>query len=281
MITLDPSSNVFICGPVASGKTHLLNTWLKTENRFVRFDYAGEVTGDPNVEHFTHPGPLLDRLEENPYYFRVAYHPGKNVMEHYRWVQRAIWMLDTPRYLAMDEYHRVCPQTTKLDEDVEYSLRMARHNQLGIIGLTQRPQDVHKLFVDSCRKCIVYRSQEGNFLDACANHWGDDVADCVEHLRPLVFDDVRKITKQVPQCVVITRDGNPPVVYDFTTDKTIPCTVFIDQEYPRTLGGAPTEETSNDNIPPSPDNGTPTEGGEFNGEHVPVRDTPGNGADGN
>jgi hypothetical protein len=228
MISLDESQNVFVCGPVCSGKTNLLNTWLKEHNRYIRFDYTGETLNAPNVEHVYKLKPLLDRLEENPLYFRISYHPGKNVMEHYRWVQKCIWMLDTPRVLAMDEYHRVCPQTTKLDEDVEYSLRMARHNLLGIIGLSQRPQDVAKLFIDSCRKCVIYKSQEGNFLDACANHWGDDVASAVEKLRPLVHNDVTKVTKQVPQCVVVTRDGQAPKIYDFSNDGWIPIQSFLE-----------------------------------------------------
>jgi hypothetical protein len=233
VIPLDESTNVFVCGPVCSGKTNLLNVWLEKHNRYVRFDYTGETTGNPGIEHVYNPSALLDRLEKNPYYYRLSYHPGKNVMEHYRWCQRAIWMFpEASRVLAMDEYHRVCPQIGKLDEDVETCLRMARHNQLGIIGLSQRPQDVHKLFVDSCRRCIIYRSQEGNFLDACANHWGDDVAECVEQLRPLVYNDVTKECKQVPQCVVVTRDGALATVYDFQTDSSVYVNEFLEGKRP-------------------------------------------------
>ena len=230
MIEIIPATNVGIFGPVCSGKTNLLNVWLQTENRYVRFDYTGEtINGPADVEHFHDPLHLLDRLEQNPFYFRIAYHPGKNVMEHYRWCQRALWVFDTPRWLVMDEFHRVCPQGPRLDEDVETALRLARHNQLGIIGASQRPQDVAKLFVDSCRMCVVYRSQEENFLNACAGHWGNDVADSVEALRPLIYDDVAKITKQVPQCVVITRDGQTARVYDFATDTFIPIEQFLNR----------------------------------------------------
>jgi hypothetical protein len=260
MIPLDESTNVFVCGPVCSGKTNLLNVWLKTHNRYVRFDYTGETTGNVGIEHIHNPHVLLDTIERRPYYFRIAYHPGKNVMEHYRWCQRVIWMFDAPRVLAMDEFHRVCPQTTKLDEDVEYALRMARHNQLSIIGLSQRPQDVHKLFVDSCRRCIIYRSQEGNFLDACANHWGDDVAECVETLRPLVHNDVTKQTKQVPQCVVVTRDGNIAQVYDFQTDSYVTVTEFLQGKQPEGQTQE-TEETPQDESPSKDIREAGTQGG--------------------
>ncbi len=230
MITPTPCTNIFVVGPVCSGKTNLINTWLLTENRYVRFDYTGETINFPGVEHFYKPLPLLDRLDKNPYYFRCAYHPGKDVMEHYRWCQRAIWMIDEPRWLVMDEYHRVCPQNRALDEDVEAALRLARHNQLGIIGGTQRPQDVNKLFVDSCRMCVIFRSQEENFLNACAGHWGNDVADAVATMRPLVYDDVSKRVVQVQQCAVVTRDGQAPRIYDFATDQFTPIGEFLNNK---------------------------------------------------
>lgn len=230
MIEIIPSTNVGIFAPVASGKTYLINQWLKNENRYLRFDYTGETTNDTGVEHFYQPKPLLERLLENPYYFRIAYHPGVNVMEHYRWCSRALWQLNTARWLVMDEYHRVCPQRMNLDPDVETSLRLARHNLLGIIGATQRPQDVSKLFVDSCRMCVIYHSQEENFLNACAGHWGSDVAEAIEQLRPNVYDDVSKISIQVPQCVIVTRDGREARIYDFKTDKFVNVTQFLNGE---------------------------------------------------
>jgi hypothetical protein len=124
---------------------------------------------------------------------------------------------------------------------------------LGIVGLSQRPQDVHKLFVDSCRRCIIYRSQEGNFLDACGNHWGDDVAECVENLRPLVYNDVTKVVKQVPQCVVVTRDGEPAKVYDFQTDSYVTVGEFLEGKRPER--GQPTEEEESELESQRNDNG--------------------------
>lgn len=224
MIKLTESTNAFFCGPVRSGKTFLLRKLLAEHNRYVRFDYTGETMkeGDATVEHFYKPLPLLERLEKNPFYFRIAYHPGKNVMEHYKWCQRAIWQFDTPRLLAIDEVHRVFPQGPKLDEDAETAIRLARHNQLALIGASQRPQDVIKIYIDSCDLCVIYRSQEENFLNACAGHWGSEVADAVETMRPLIYRDVTKKVIQVPQCVVIVRDGNPARLYDFKTDEFLP-----------------------------------------------------------
>src|SRR5271157_3950498 len=229
MIHLNPASNASVFGPVASGKTNLMREWLTRENRYVRFDYVGDTwrEADTTVEHINSLPKFVDRLEKNPYYFKIAYHPGKQVMEHYLWVQRALWILNTPRWLAVDEYHKICPQTPLLDEDVEYSLRFARHNQLGIIGMSQRPQDVHKLFVSSCRLCVVFMSQEENYLNACAGHWGSDVADAVSQLRPLIYDDTTGVVQQKQQCVVITRDGRPATVYDFATDSFTPIAVFL------------------------------------------------------
>jgi hypothetical protein len=227
MIKLTECNNIFVVGPVSSGKTNLINVWLENINRYVRFDYTGETTGKSGVEHCHTPFTLLERMEKNQYFYRIAYHPGKNVMEHYKWCQKVVWAFDEPRWLIMDEYHRVCPQNKGLDPDVESALRLARHNQLGIVGASQRPQDVNKLYVDSCRMCVIFRSQEENFLNACAGHWGDQVADAVAVCRPNVYDEVNKISKQVPQCVVVTRDGREAQVYDFGNDQFVPVSTFL------------------------------------------------------
>jgi hypothetical protein len=171
-------------------------------------------------------------------FFRIAYHPGREVMEHYRWCQRALWTLNTPRWFALDECHRVFGQRNAMDEDAEYLIRLARHNQIGVIGMTQRPQDVQKLFVDSCRMCVIFRSQEENFLNACAGHWGNEVAEAVEQLRPLIYNDRTKAVKQIQQCCVVTRDGQQPRIYDFKTDVFIPIDRFLDGDH---SGGEPEE----------------------------------------
>lgn len=250
MIPLTESSNVFLCGPVRSGKTYQLEEWLGGLYRYLRFDYTGETRKlhDPTIEHYFSPRELLARLRDKPYFFRIAYHPGRNVMEHYRWCQRALWMLDSPRWLVMDEFHRVCSQRAPLDEDMESALRLARHNLLGIIGASQRPQDVQKLFIDSCLMCVVFRSQEENYLNACRGHWGDDVGEAIEQLRPLVYHDVTGKVKQLQQCVIIRRDGTEPQVYDYATQSTVTVTEFLNGKRPS--AAPPEEEESADEPDP-------------------------------
>ena len=236
-LQINDCTNVGVFAPVCSGKTFLMNEWLKTQNRFIRFDYTGETISQPGLEHFNSPKEMLLRLKDEDkggeYFFRISYHPGRDVMEHYRWCQRAIWVLNSPRWFALDEFHKICPQKgTYLDPDVETLLRLARHNQMGVIGMSQRPQDINKLFIDSCRMCVIFHSQEENFLNACAGHWGNDVADAVENLRPLIYNDRTKQIKQVQQCCVVTRDGLPPRVYDFKTDSFVSVDNFLTGKSP-------------------------------------------------
>src|SRR4029077_8116029 len=145
-LELTDCTNVGVFAPVCSGKTFLMNQWLSVQNRFLRFDYTGETMNDSSVEHFHSPRELLLRFRDDSkgggLFFRIAYHPGREVMEHYRWCQRALWTLNTPRWFALDECHRIFGQRNAMDEDAEYLIRLARHNQIGVIGMTQRPQDV-------------------------------------------------------------------------------------------------------------------------------------------
>jgi hypothetical protein len=270
-LELTDCTNVGVFAPVCSGKTFLMNQWLSQQNRFLRFDYTGETMNDSSVEHFHSPRELLLRLRDEDlgggYFFRIAYHPGREVMEHYRWCQRALWTLDTPRWFALDECHRIFGQRNAMDADAEYLIRLARHNQIGVIGMTQRPQDVQKLFVDSCRMCVIFRSQEENFLNACAGHWGNEVADVVENLRPLIYLDKTKEVKQIQQCVVVTRDGQQPRIYDFKTDRFIPMDVFLSGDH----NGQPEQEEETEQEVPEGE-------GEENGDGAFHRDSRSSGA---
>jgi hypothetical protein len=208
----------FVCGPVASGKTHLIKTWLATDNRHVIFDGTGEFLDDPGREQvWANPKALYERLKKNPYYYRVVYQPGVDREEDFSWVLKAMWWIDFPKLLVCDEFHEICPVEYK-SQDVEMMLRFARHDKLGFVGASQRIADVNKLYTSACRMVILFQTHEARDLDAIDSRWG--CARMVEELRPLLHDDVSGVTKQIPQCVVIEK-GKKPYVYDFKTQSEL------------------------------------------------------------
>jgi hypothetical protein len=93
-------------------------------------------------------------------------------------------------------------------------MRYARHNHLAIIGASQRIADVHKLFTSGARKVVIFYTQEARDLIAVRDRWGSECEEMVANLRPLLYNDQSKITRQIPQAVVIEK-GSQPKIYDF------------------------------------------------------------------
>lgn len=222
MIQLGPCEIVSAFGPVASGKTYLINEWLKTQNRYVRFDVTGETIDSPGVEHIWHsPAELYDRLtdEKRMHFFRIAYHPGNDLEGDFYECLRVLWRSPVHKLLVCDEIHEICP-VNETPDYVRTMLRYARHNHLAIIGASQRIADVSKLFTSCCRMVVLYWTQEARDVSAIQDRWGSQTAEAVRNLRPLIFDDVSKQVRQIPQCVVCTK-MRPPYIYDFKTDSEI------------------------------------------------------------
>jgi hypothetical protein len=215
MIELGQCEITAVFGPMASGKTYLIeHEWLPNQNRYVRFDATGESLDDPSVEHiYKSPRGLYERLERNPYYFRVSYHPGTDIREDFYHVTRCLWRLQVYKLLVCDEFHEVC-SVNETPQFVQTAMRYARHNHLAIIGASQRIADVHKLFTSGARKVIIFYTQEARDLGAVRDRWGAEAEIMVANLRPLLYDDRTKSVRQIPQCVVIEK-GSKPKIYDF------------------------------------------------------------------
>ena len=135
MIQLGPCEITGVFGPMASGKTFLINQWLKQgQNRYVRFDATGETCDDPGVEHiWQSPAGLWARLKANPYFFQLAYHPGSDMEEDFRYALQCLWRIDTYKMLVCDEFHEVC-SVNETPKYVKTMLRYARHAHLAMIG---------------------------------------------------------------------------------------------------------------------------------------------------
>lgn len=206
----------FVCGPVSSGKTHLIKQWLSTDARHVIFDGTGEFLEDNSREQiWASPKKLWERLKANPYCFQIVYTPGRDRLSDFSWALNCLWWTDAPsKTFVCDEFHEICPVSMSND-DVEMMLRFARHNKLGFVGASQRIADVSKLYTSGCRVVILFHTLEARDLEAIQDRWR--CAKMVENLRPLLYDDDTETTKQVPQCVVIIK-GQKPFIYDFASD---------------------------------------------------------------
>jgi GTPase SAR1 family protein len=214
MIPLPGAQNVFVVGPVASGKSYLLNSWLNPLSAVVVYDVAQEYIDDNSFEHISQIKALIDRLEDDPVRFRIAYHPSRPA--DFQLVLRVLWQLDLERYLFIDEVQEVSHE-----QIFDTAVRHARKRLLGIVSATQAIKDVSPNYRRNARMVVFFQIAEGNDLDAIRESWGSEVRDAVRELRPLIYDDISEKMEQAPQCLVYSRARKEYRIYDLGTSNEI------------------------------------------------------------
>lgn len=192
---------VYVCGPVSSGKSFLIRQWLEMCERGLMYDSAGEFD---DAERYTQiwgsPKELLHRLEENPYYYRIAYHP-RNFGEDFYWAATGMSLQNMPRWFFVEEVHEVA-SFNSVHEQMTNLLKYSRKMQLGLVCSSQRIADITKELTSAARMVVLFYTDESRDLEAIRERYGDDVYNDVRNLRPCIFDDETKVCHQEPQCVV-------------------------------------------------------------------------------
>jgi hypothetical protein len=204
----------FLCGPVASGKTYLARKWYEKLDRVVMFDTSAELE-EMSGEHFWQsPKKFAERMEQSSEEgkgYHCIYHPGVDVNVGFEWVVRAMWQPLEPRILICEEVHEFMNPTYEHDH-MRIVSKYARKRNLGFVGVSQRIADTHRNFTSACRRTILFFTQEARDIEAIGDRWGEEAANQVSNLRPLIYRDGIGKVKQTPQALMIERGQEPVVI---------------------------------------------------------------------
>lgn len=198
---------VFVSGPVSSGKTWLMRQWALQKERVLVQDVTFDFSSNEYTHIWSNPEALCDRIIENPYYYRIAYHVNaETIQDDFRWLFNAAWTSRPvlSRWLFIDEVKHVC-QNQFVHPCMKIILQYSRHILLGVVAASQRIAEVDKSLTDAARMTVLFHTDEATSLDAIYNRWGKEVSDAVSNLRPCIYDDVNKIVHQEPECVVVLK----------------------------------------------------------------------------
>lgn len=230
---------VLVFAPVSSGKTHLLRLWTDSMERSLTIDTTAECMDTSYTHVWGSPKHLFNLLMDNPFYYRIAYHPSaRNFETDFNYCVEGMWLTGTinpesgkttplSRWMIVDEVHEVCSNHSIM-EKMELVIRYARHNLLGFIGTTQRISDVNRLMTSNARMVVLFHTTEPIDCDAIRERYGKTVEQEVRNLRPLIYDEVNKVVEQEPQCLVWIR-GRGTKVYslgDKIKGENKPCEVL-------------------------------------------------------
>lgn len=199
-----------VFGPVASGKSFLLQQWAQTSPRVGFFDTVGDHVDNTLMEHiWANPRALADRLEEvkdGPY--KLCYHPGANAQSGFDWFVSLFWQLDHDRNIFIEEIHEFMNPHTQHPKMKLLNKYARKRAALGVIGCSQRIADVHKDFTSAARLNVLFHTTEAPDLRSIFERWGEEVEQAVLNLRHLDYDDATGVVRQTPQAVLIRR-GEP------------------------------------------------------------------------
>lgn len=208
---------VAVFGPVASGKTFLLQQWIRAQDRTLIFDTAADHTEEsfPEATHvWRNPKVLSETLRDgagNGAPFRVVYHP-LDVEQGFDWCVKAIWQVDLPRWFVIEEIHEVMSPHSEHPMMRMLNKYARKRAALGVIGSSQRIADVHKNFTSAARMTVLFHTQESADTDAIRDRYGSEVEDQVRALRALEYDDATGRIGQTPQAIVLRRGQDAEVI---------------------------------------------------------------------
>lgn len=202
MIELQEASTMLVLGPTASGKTFLMRNLMKPYRRVMWFDTTYEIDdADREFEHFFNLPTWIDRMEKGESFYKIAYHPvSSDVEKEFDLVSRYFWQLDFSRWLVADEAHEFNNSQT-----LKPMLKYGRKRLLGILAASQRVCDLKPHVRTNARSVVLFYTNEGRDIDAISSSYGEETAEAVTKLKPLIYNDTTKVVTQTPQCILYKR----------------------------------------------------------------------------
>lgn len=238
---------VFVCGPVLSGKSWITEQWALQKERVIVADLTASFIGDKYEHFWSDREGISRRLAKNPHYYRISYHVNPDDKEkEFEFLYLCNWTLTKPRWFFVDECQEYFGES--LAPGAENILRYCRHNKLGLVAASQRVAGIDKLLTGGARIVVLFYTPEFRDLEAIQNNWGREVRQCVEKLRPCIYNETTKVLEQAPECLLYLKG----VGY-----KVIPLGDKIasgnskgeSQQWEEVLAGAPTKQAQQSSGP--------------------------------
>jgi hypothetical protein len=167
-----------VFGKRGSGKSFLAKKLLQQHDRYIVYDTLGEYTEGVIVQDLEELKALWGKVYRRP--FRIIYQP-----------------LDPDgEFPIIATYVLRCGNVTLLIEEVDrYARPLAmcqqfkeivqrgRHNNIALIGVTQRPPGVDRLLTSQAKKMCIFNTSEPRDIEYFKDVIGDTVAAKIEQLK--------------------------------------------------------------------------------------------------
>jgi DNA helicase HerA-like ATPase len=153
-----------ILGTRGSGKTTLLNRLLKTKSRV----FLVLPSHDEAFQNFTHVHTIDQAriLSAERARFRIAFVMDPNDKLGFEYLSRLAYIRGNCEF-AVDELHEYVPNVFGgIPKYFKKLCLHGRHRDVGVIGVSQRPANVHKDFFSQAHRLFIFRTIYPGDIDA-------------------------------------------------------------------------------------------------------------------
>lgn len=166
-----------ILGKRGSGKTVLSKYLLQNYNRLIVFDTLGEYTEGVVFYKAQELAKFWHRCYRKN--FRLIYRPMEPETE-IELIAKLVWLCGDICF-CVEEIDKF-GTAWKISKEFAQIIQRGRHNNITLIGITQRPYGIHRLLTSQAKELFIFNTNEPRDREYLRNLLGQEVPASLDQL---------------------------------------------------------------------------------------------------
>lgn len=168
---------ILIFGKRGSGKSYLANKLIAHEQRVLVFDTLSEYTEGVVFEEYGDFTAFWRQIYQHPY--RLIYRPLKPD-EEIEYVADLVYAIGNVTFLV-EEIDCYC-SSHQTSESFAHIIQRGRHNNITLIGVTQRPYGIHRLLTSQAKEIYIFSTNEPRDREYLRTLLGQEIEPMLDRL---------------------------------------------------------------------------------------------------
>lgn len=168
---------ILIFGKRGSGKSYLANKLIANEQRLLIFDTLSEYTGGVVFEDYDQFAGFWRLIYQHPY--RLIYRPLKPD-EEIEQIADLVYTIGNVTFLV-EEIDCYC-SSYQISESFAHIIQRGRHNNITLIGVTQRPYGIHRLLTSQAKEIYIFSTNEPRDREYLRTLLGQEIEPMLDRL---------------------------------------------------------------------------------------------------
>ncbi len=169
---------ILIFGKRGSGKSYLANKLVEKEQRLVIFDTLSEYTEGVVFEDCQRFAEFWRRIYQHPY--RLIYRPLKPD-EEIEYIAELVYTIGNVCFMV-EEIDCYC-SSYQISESFAHVVQRGRHQNITLIGITQRPFGIHRLLTSQAKEIYIFNTNEPRDRDYLKTLLGQEIEAKLDQLK--------------------------------------------------------------------------------------------------